>query len=368
MAFKHKLIGAGFAALRASGLHKAMGRMVRGVGIILTLHHVRPWRPVTPGFAPNRLLEITPEFFDEALTRVRAAGFEFVTLDEAARRLETRDERPFAAVTFDDGYRDTRDFALPVLERHGAPATIFLATGFLERTAQLWWLELEEAIRRLDRVEFSFPPMGGNPGEPNHEGGGQGGVRLRLDTRDAKEKSAAFERIYWMLRARPEAELLRIIEALADKAGVSSRDLAEALFLNSDEAVAFAAHPLIAMGAHSQTHRRLAQWPSDQAREEMAGSKAGLEALLSREVTSFAYPVGDPTSAGLREFELARAVGFRIAVTTRPGMLFPEHADHLTALPRVSLNGMWQDGGYLDVLLTGAPFALWNRGRRLNVG
>ena len=92
-----------------------------------------------------------------------------------------------------------------------------------------------------------------------------------------------------------------------------------------------------------------------------------LEARLGVAVDSFAYPVGDPTSAGEREFALAREAGYANAVTTRPGMLFPEHAAHLFALPRVSLNGLWQDLGYLDVLLTGAPFRVWNRGRRLNV-
>ena len=79
MALKHQLIGAGFAAFRASGLHNAIGAATRGTGVILTLHHVRPWRPATPGFAPNRLLEITPEFLDEALGVVRAAGFELVS-------------------------------------------------------------------------------------------------------------------------------------------------------------------------------------------------------------------------------------------------------------------------------------------------
>ena len=54
-------------------------------------------------------------------------------------------------------------------------------------------------------------------------------------------------------------------------------------------------------------------------------------------------------------------------MTTRPGLLFPEHAGARLALPRVSLNGLWQDLRYLDVLLSGAPFRLWNRGRRLNV-
>ncbi len=76
-----------------------------------------------------------------------------------------------------------------------------------------------------------------------------------------------------------------------------------------------------------------------------------------------AYPVGDATSAGRREFELAPAIGFESAVTTSPGMLFSEHAARLTELPRVSVNGHWQDAGALEILLTGAPFGLWNRGR-----
>jgi peptidoglycan/xylan/chitin deacetylase (PgdA/CDA1 family) len=111
----------------------------------------------------------------------------------------------------------------------------------------------------------------------------------------------------------------------------------------------------------------LAKWPIEVAREEMSRSKQRIEERLGRPVRHFAYPVGDPTSAGRREFALARELGFASAVTTRPGMIFAAHKNHLTALPRVSVNGNWQDIGYFEVLLSGAPFALWNRGRRLNV-
>jgi peptidoglycan/xylan/chitin deacetylase (PgdA/CDA1 family) len=312
---------------------------------------VRPWRSETPGYAPNRLLEITPEFLDEALGVVRELGFEFVSLDEAVRRLRAGPEAaPFAAVTFDDGYRDTRDFALPILQRHAAPFTVFFATGLIERTARLWWLELEEAVRRLDVVEVAGP-----------------GPRWRLDARDARAKSAAYDRIYWSLRARPEAELLDVVGKLAERTGVSSAALGDALFMDWDEVRRFVEHPLVSVGAHSLTHRRLAQWPPEVAREEMERSKSILETRLRRPARAFAYPVGDPTSAGPREFALAREIGFECAVTTRPGMLFPDHAEHLMALPRISLNGLWQDRGYLEVLLSGAPFALWNRGRRVNV-
>jgi peptidoglycan/xylan/chitin deacetylase (PgdA/CDA1 family) len=343
LSFKRTLIGAGFSAMRATGLHRAIA--APGSGFILTLHRVRPFAPATPGYAPNRLLEVTPAFFDAALSLIAARGFDLVTLAEAARRLKEGGP-PFAALTFDDGYRDTRDLALPILERHKAPATVFFAPGLIERTARLWWLELEEAIRRLDEIDLG---------------------PARLLSRTPAEKSAAFERVYWTLRARPEAELLDVVAALAAKASVTSAALAEPEFMTWDETLAFARHPLITVGAHSLSHRRLAQWPAEVAREEMTGSKATLDARLGVRVQNFAYPVGDPTSAGPREFALAREAGYEIAVTTRPGMLFPEHADHLTALPRVSLNGLWQNLDYLDVLLSGAPFRLWNRGRRLNV-
>jgi peptidoglycan/xylan/chitin deacetylase (PgdA/CDA1 family) len=110
----------------------------------------------------------------------------------------------------------------------------------------------------------------------------------------------------------------------------------------------------------------LKKWTRARALEEMRRSREVIEASLGRPCDHFAYPVGDPTSADAREFELAREAGFKTAVTTRPGMLFPEHREYLTALPRVSLNGNFQALRIIDVFLSGAPFALWNRFRRVN--
>jgi peptidoglycan/xylan/chitin deacetylase (PgdA/CDA1 family) len=78
------------------------------------------------------------------------------------------------------------------------------------------------------------------------------------------------------------------------------------------------------------------------------------------------YPVGDSTAAGPREFRTAAELGFKTAVTTRPGVLFGEHRAHLTALPRISLNGDYQQLRYVRVLLSGAATAVSNGFRRVD--
>ena len=78
----------------------------------------------------------------------------------------------------------------------------------------------------------------------------------------------------------------------------------------------------------------------------MEMSRAVIEAALGERPQHLAYPVGDPTSAGPREFRIAAELGFKTAVTTRPGVLFTAHREHLTALPRISLNGEFQQQRY----------------------
>lgn len=349
MSFRQSMIAAGFALFAATGLHRRTGGRFRGCGAILTFHRVRPADP--PGFAPNRLLEITPVFLDRVLTLLRAGGLDLVTLDEAAARLASGEEKPFAALTFDDGFRDVAQHGLPVLRRHGAPCALYIAAGLADRAARLWWVELEEAIRRLDHVEID-----------------QDGLRFSAPARTVAEKDAAFQRLYRLLRAAPYETLLRATARLSTRAGVDSHTLVAGLCLDWQELRALASSPDVTLAAHSLTHPRLAHLSENEARREMAGSRDRLEQELGLSCRHFAFPYGDPGSAGPREFALARRLGFTTAVTTRPGMIFPEHAAHMLALPRLSVNGLWQDEAHFAALLSGAPFALWNRGRRVNVG
>ena len=194
-----------------------------------------------------------------------------------------------------------------------------------------------------------------------------GGACFEAACATPDEKAATFERLYWLLRDGPEERLRATVALLTDAAGVDPAALATRLCLDWDELRALAAEPGATIGAHTPSHPMLAKWPADVAGREIAGSKALIEAKLGVPVRHFAYPVGDPTSAGPREFALCARAGFATAVTTRPGHLFPVHGAHLHALPRISVNGLFQREDALRAMLSGVPFLAWNRGRRLNV-
>jgi peptidoglycan/xylan/chitin deacetylase (PgdA/CDA1 family) len=346
---RKNVIRAGLGALYFTGAHHLLRPVLSGVGAIFMLHNVRPSRDAA--FQPNGHLAITPEFLRATLSHLRSSGIEIISLDEMHQRLIERDfSRHFASFTFDDGYRDNRDFALPVMREFDAPHTVYVVSDFAEGTGRLWWIALERVIAGTDAVEAEI-----------------GGVPTRLDTSTPAAKQTAFERLHDWLRALPgEHDLRREVTALCARYGVDETAIGREFCMSWDELKPFSDDPLVTIGAHSITHCNLAKQTEETASHEIAMSRARIESALQRPVLHLAYPYGDRVSAGPREFTLARAAGFKTAVTTRPGMIFRESANHMTALPRVSLNGNYQDARILPVLTSGAATAMWNGFRRVD--
>ena len=116
--------------------------------------------------------------------------------------------------------------------------------------------------------------------------------------------------------------------------------------------------PLVTIGAHTVNHPMLAKLPAEAVRSEMDLSRAVIEAALGVRPQHLCLSVWRSAARpGPREFEIAAELGFKTAVTTQPGVLFREHAEHLTALPRISLNGEYQQLRYVRVLLSGSATA-----------
>lgn len=343
-----QIFKAALSALHYTGADNLIAPFTAGNGVIFMLHQVTPEAPLD--FEPNRILKVTPQFLENVILQVRAAGFDIIGMDDVAGRLKSGDtSRPFAVFTLDDGYKDNRDHAYPVFKRHNVPFTIYVAADFADGRGDLWWLTLQEALARLSEVKLDID------GE---------GRRFELATPEQKDE--AFHVIYWWLRSLDEPLARAITHRLARDADFDPNAFCDDLVMTWDEVRALAADPLVTIGAHTCTHYVLAKLTEAHARSEMAESARRIEAELNRPCRHFSYPYGCEQSAGEREFAIARELGFETAVTTRKGLIHAAHADDLCALPRLSLNGDFQETRYIKVLLSGAPFAFWNAVQRFS--
>ena len=344
-----RLIQLALKFLDASGAARILAPAFRGRGAILMLHHVRPGGGTDTGFAPNRGLEITPEFLAAVIDHVRARGYEIISLAHAVERLRTGDSgRPFVVLTLDDGYQDNIDHAVPVFRVANAPYTIFFAPAITDGTCELWWRILELAIRDNDAVQAEIE-----------------GERLSLSAQTAEQKMSAFMALYWPVRRMEEHEQRRWIRRFASAYEIDVDLYCRSVAMDWDAVRTLAEDPLCTIGAHTINHYAVARLPAEEALAEMRRSADRLAAETGVRPQFFAYPYGDEGSAGPRDFDLAVEAGFTAAVTTAKGVIKANHAGQLTGLPRLSLNGDYQRLDYLDVLLGGLPFAARDLARTL---
>lgn len=150
-----KLLKAALSALHYTGADGLIAPFTSGNGVIFMLHHVTP--EPQGAFSPNGILKVTPEFLETVIQQVKAAGFDCISLDDVPERIARGDaSRPFAVFTLDDGYKDNREHAYPIFKRYGVPFTIYVPSSFADGTGDLWWLNLEEALRRLSSVTLEM--------------------------------------------------------------------------------------------------------------------------------------------------------------------------------------------------------------------
>lgn len=316
-----------------------VGKDAAGDGLIFTLHHVRPASAAT--FQPNRHLDVTPGFLDAVLVALRELEYDFVSLEDAAHRLMAAPSRKrFACFTLDDGFRDNAVHAGPVFATHGAPYTIFVSKGFSEGSHSAWWETLSTLLQKAERIDFDF-------------GGGTEG----LPTATTAQKMVAFERFSNFISQIDESQAVAAIDALAAGLGVDALGICRDLVMARAELQALANDPLVSYGAHTVSHRGLARLEDAEAEAEVAQSAAYVAEITGRPCRTFAYPYGDARSVSPRETERLKRHGL-VGVTTRPGTLRAGGVADMQALPRVSLNGLYQKARYVRALASGLPFRI----------
>lgn len=347
------MIDAGEAARKAvlnvanwSGLAPLARPLLGGLGAILMLHSVTAHPRHASGF--NEHLIITPDFLDSLIVTMKKDGYVFVSMDEAVERLKLgKGDRRFAAITLDDGYRDNLVEALPIFERHATPCMIYVAPAQIDGTIDLWWEVLEEIVQLRDIIYINTP-----------------GGRVTLDCSTFRKKGESLNKLHEYLTIDvAETEQQGILREIGKDAGVDIETMQRGRLLSWDDIRSLAAHPLVTIGAHTVSHHNLARLSEEEARREIREAARIIESELGAAPRHMSYPYGYPSAVGKREVALAKEAGFVSAVTTRHGVLHGSHAQHLTALPRISINGRYQRLNHVRTMLSGITTPLANGGR-----
>ncbi len=257
--------------LAAGPLGRAVERLSSGpAGLaVLAYHRVVPERGEDP-FS----LAVSASRFEEQV-RFLVSRYPVLPLDRAIEDLEAGrlPARRAVAITFDDGYRDVKTRAAPILERLRAPATLFLSTASASSGAPYWWDLL--------------PPL---------PSGAPGSLHRRAKAMAPDERDRLVASFGGPPPRDPDAQPMRFAEV---------RGLPGS----------------IRIGGHGDRHLSLGLAPADSSRRDVASCAAALRRELPGHIRLFAYPFGAPEDVSEHAARAVREAGFAAAFTTEEGIV-----------------------------------------------
>ncbi len=325
-----QLIRKGVKKLLGTPLFSPVRSMYSGFGSILMYHRVvggerrkTLWNDPT-AFQPNLGISVHRDSFEEQMAYI-SDHYRCVSLDTfhdvlvGMESAPQKGEKPLIAVTFDDGYLDNLEEALPLLEKYDIPATIFVTPGLTDQSTQPWWYLLEGFINKLPEITVRI----------------MDGERT-FSCKSTQQKKTVMRILDGMFRRRSCDEQQELMAELYEQ--YSGEDFSLPEFLNWSQVAQLAEHPLITIGAHTMTHPVLRREGEEDVISQIQESRTVLEQKLKQPVRYLAYPFGDRAAVGRRSFRITEELGFSLAVTTRTGHVHASHIDDLCALPRITVD------------------------------
>ncbi|WP_437202614.1 polysaccharide deacetylase family protein [Planctomicrobium sp. SH664] len=301
-----------------------------GLGSLLSLT-VGSWNGLVV-FNYHRVGDSSQSPFDRALWSATADEFDrqigFLKKHFDLLNVEDLDDHFHQAnsrgvmVTFDDGYRDNYEIALPVLKRHGAPATFFITSGFLDQRLIAWW---DEIAWMLHTSSASQLPAFSDSATP-------------LSLESSQDREASIVRILRIYKSLPAERTPAFLENLGQAAGTGRcpQSVADSMWMTWDM-VRELHEAGMDIGGHTVSHPVLANTDPASQQREILQSKQRIEQEIGAPITAFSYPVGQPDSFTLQTKQLLHEAGYQWAFSFFGGFCQSAHRDRF-ALPRVAVS------------------------------
>jgi peptidoglycan/xylan/chitin deacetylase (PgdA/CDA1 family) len=263
---------------------------------------------------------VTPENFSEHLEILQQYAFPLGLNDLATSFKEGKISNRAVVLTFDDGYADNLHIAQPILEKYSIPATFFITTSCASGDQEFWWDELEKLILSDQKLPEKLSLEIGqncytweldknfNPNKEYWFGCDSNAWNVPDGSR-----LALYYSIYEKLRPLSEQKCRDVLTKLRALVGKDYSVRPNHLTLNLQELIELGQKELVEIGAHTVTHSFLPAHSREKQMHEIRESKAYLEEILNRPVTSFAYPYGFYNSETVN---LVRQCGFQYACST----------------------------------------------------
>lgn len=315
-----------------------LGRRFSGANrpVVLMYHRVTdvavdPWE-----------LSVGPTHFTRQLEVLKSTR-DIVPMQWLAERLRSGHlPRNAAAITFDDGYADVFHNALPILQRLGCPATVFITTQAIDDPSVFWWDILSRIILETANLPELFVVD-------------QDGQRLEWRLRNERtqlKNGQTFGRVelhlalHALLKRMDPRRRRSFLELIAEWAGTVARPRPSDRAMTAEELSLLAMADGISVGAHTCSHPSLPLLNQASIACEIADSRRQCEKIVGHQVTGFAYPFGELNDACI---QAARASGFAYAVTTARREVGPQ-TDPLR-IPRVMVAN-WDEAEFRRRLLS----------------
>jgi peptidoglycan/xylan/chitin deacetylase (PgdA/CDA1 family) len=280
--------------------------------LVLTYHRI-----AEPGGDPfyDPVISATPESF-RAQIKWLSRRFRILTLDELVDGIHKGGlwKEPAVFLTFDDGYRDNFDEAVPVLRQFQVPATFFIPTDFFEAPRLPWWDHVAYVIKQTQTRRLDLK---------RSERDGESHLSIDLDQ---ATRNTAIMTIVRAILDETVADLAWFLNQLSAQAEVvvDEQSLSRALFMSWDQIRQLADSKTgLTIGSHAHSHEKLAGLDGESQRRELALSRQILEKRVGREVRALAYPYGWPGTYNAVTKSTARETGYRLAFCSRPGVNRP---------------------------------------------